>query len=92
MTHLLGSFAGKNEMNMRRINEEAPQTLQSPEGISALMHELWESYRKGTLNRSGRGQAYIVDLPPLTDEERRRLSPVASLYADLDPADSGCPV
>lgn len=43
----------------------------SPEGVSALMKELWERHQRG--EKSTGCKVFMVDLPPLTDEERKAL-------------------
>lgn len=64
--------------------------IQAPKGVAALMRELWEKYQHGeTLNS---GNVFFVDLPTVSEEERKKLNPVDILYADLDPADHGCPI
>lgn len=64
--------------------------IQAPEGVAALMRKLWEKNQRGeTLNR---GNVFFVDLPPVSEEERKSLNPVDPLYADFDPADNGCPI
>lgn len=64
--------------------------IQAPEGVTALMRELWEKHQRGESFQ--RGNVFFVDLPPISEEERKRLNPVDTLYADLDPAESGCPI
>lgn len=64
--------------------------IQTPEGVVALMLELCEKHQRGkTLDRDN---VFFVDLPPLSDEERKKLNPVDTLYADLDQTDTGCPI
>lgn len=51
--------------------------IQTPEGVAALMWELREKHQQGeTLDR---GNVFLVDLPPLSDEERKKLNPVDTL-------------
>ena len=64
--------------------------IQAPEGVAALMWELWEKHQRG--ETPDRGNVFLVDLPPLSDEERKKLNPVDTLYADIDAADDGCPI
>lgn len=64
--------------------------IQAPEGVAALMRELWEKHQRGESFK--RGNVFFVDLPPISEEERQRLNPVDTLYADLAPADNGCPI
>lgn len=64
--------------------------IQAPEGVAALMWELWEKHQRGeTLDKDN---VFFVDLPPLSDEERKELNPVDTLYADIDATDDGCPI
>lgn len=63
--------------------------IQAPSGVSALMRQLWVKHQRGeTLDRDN---VFFVDLTSLSDEERKKLNPVA-LYADLDQTDTGYPI
>ena len=43
------------------------KTIQSPDGISLLMENLWLRHKTGTQQRPA--NVYLVELPPLSDEE-----------------------
>lgn len=43
----------------------------TPEGVSALMKELWYSHQRG--EKFTGCKVFMVDLPLLTDEERKTL-------------------
>lgn len=64
--------------------------IQAPEGVADLMRELWGKHHRGGI--FNRDNVFFVDLPPVSEEERKRLNLVDTLYADLDPADNGCPI
>lgn len=65
------------------------QRIQAPEGVSALMRELWETHQRGEFRKGC--NVFFVDLPPLTEEESRQLR-VDGTIADIDPAEEGCPI
>lgn len=66
------------------------ERIQAPEGVAALMRQLWEKHQRGeTLNR---GNIFFVNLPPLSDKERKKLNPVDTMYTDLYTADNECPI
>lgn len=64
------------------------ERIQAPDGVAALMRELWEKHQRGE-TREGRN-VFLVDLPPLTDEERKRLNQVEAPDAGLGTAEKGC--
>ena len=43
----------------------------SPEGVSALMRQLWERHKRG--EKTSEGKVYYVDLPEPTAEEREQM-------------------
>ena len=47
------------------------QRIKSPEGVTKLMEELWKQHKKGL--SQPRNNMFLVDLPPLTDEEKAEI-------------------
>ena len=46
-------------------------TINSPEGVRLLMENIWLRHKTGIGQR--RNNVYMVDLPPLTEEEKEAI-------------------
>lgn len=55
--------------NMSRINS---QSIKSPEGVALLMENLWLRHKTGMKQRAN--NVFMVELPPLTKEEKSSIS------------------
>lgn len=44
------------------------RTVQSPNGVEKLMHEIWLRHKTGLQHTHG--NMFMVELPPLTEEEK----------------------
>ncbi|MDE6051446.1 MAG: hypothetical protein K2G08_07150 [Paramuribaculum sp.] len=53
--------------------------INAPEGVSLLMEHLWLRHRRGFKQRPN--NIFIVDLPPLTEEEKQQLNSLSSDYS-----------
>ncbi len=47
------------------------KTIRSPEGVSLLMENMWLRHKAGMKQRSN--NVFMVELPPLTEEEKAAL-------------------
>lgn len=67
--------------------ENDTKRISSPEGVSALMRELWNQHQRG--EKPSRCRVYMVDLPPVSKEEKRNMFPEED-YGEK--AEDGCPI
>lgn len=54
------------------FNEINTQSIKSPEGVVLLMENLWLRHRAGMKQKSN--NVFMVELPPLSEEERRAIN------------------
>lgn len=56
---------------MNDFNPLTDKTIKSPEGVHSLLESLW--YRRKSGHNSNCNNVYMVDLPPLTEEEKSQI-------------------
>lgn len=56
----------QNKMN-NKLSDVSAQSIKSPEGVALLMKNLWLRHLAG--RKQDAKNVFIVDLPPLTEEE-----------------------
>lgn len=56
---------------MNDFNPLTDKTIKSPEGVHSLLESLW--YRRKSGHNSNGNNVYMVDLPPLTEEEKSQI-------------------
>lgn len=59
-----------NDKNIIKMTDNNNR-ISSPEGVSALMRELWECHTRG--EKAAANNVYFVDLPEPTAEEREQM-------------------
>ena len=67
--------------------EDEAKKISSPEGVVALMRDLWNQHQHG--EKPSHCQVYMVDLPPVSEEEKRNMYPEMDYGEETE---EGCPI
>lgn len=66
---------------MNKIDQITDKKIKSPEGVALLMASLWYGRKAGKVSNAN--NVYMVDLPPLTEEEKSQIDKVDKVKANF---------